>query len=34
LSPGKAKTFRVKSVPYPRHQVVLFEEHEIRSEER
>lgn len=35
LSPGKAKTYRVKSVPYPRHQVVLFEEHELRlSEDR
>lgn len=33
LSPGKAKTFRVKSAPYPRHQVVLFEEHEIRATE-
>jgi hypothetical protein len=33
LSPGKAKTFRVKSVPYARHQVVLFEEIEMRSAE-
>jgi hypothetical protein len=33
LSPGKTKTFRVKSAPYPRHQVVLFEEHELRVTE-
>jgi hypothetical protein len=33
LSPGKSKTYRVKSVPYARHQVVLFEEHEIRAVE-
>lgn len=28
LTPGKAKTFRVKSVEYPKYQVVLFEEGE------
>ena len=33
LSPGKAKTYRVKSVPYPKHQVVLFDEHELRASE-
>lgn len=33
LSPGKPKTYRVKSVPYARHQVVLFEEHELRAPE-
>jgi hypothetical protein len=33
LSPGKSKTFRVKSAPYARHQVVLFEEQELRASE-
>jgi hypothetical protein len=33
LSPGKTKTFRVKSAPYARHQVVLFEEYELRAAE-
>lgn len=33
LSPGKARTFRVKSASYARHQVVLFEEHELRASE-
>jgi hypothetical protein len=28
LAPSKTRTFRVKTVPYARHQVVLFEEHE------
>jgi hypothetical protein len=31
LIPGKARTFRVKSVPYPRHQVLLFAEGEDRK---
>lgn len=33
ISPGKSKTFRVKSAPYARHRVVLFEEQELRAAE-
>jgi hypothetical protein len=33
LIPGKAKTFRVKSDAYARHQVVLFDEGESRTAE-
>jgi hypothetical protein len=31
LVSGKSKTYRVKSVPYPRHQVILFAEGEDRA---
>jgi hypothetical protein len=32
LEPNKPKTFRVKSAPYPRHQVVLFDESEAKKD--
>jgi len=31
VAPGKSKTFRVSSAPYPRHQVVMFDEGEVAT---